>query len=184
MEKLKENLTKTELRKIAIEKREFMAKIGMTKKISIRITNNIKNSEDFINAQNIALYYPVKNEIDITGIMCKGKNFYFPKCTGNDMCFCKANSTSELKIGRYNIPEPLSDKINPDIIDVIYIPSLMANNDCYRLGYGRGYYDRFFANNNIRAKKIIVAAKNLITDKFKQDENDYKCDKIISEDIY
>lgn len=184
MEKLKQKPTKEELRKFAVEKRDFMAKVGMTRKISNRITQIIKNSDDYIRATTVALYYPIKNEIDITGIICNDKNFCFPKCTKDEMYFCKVNSLDELKIGRYNIPEPVSDKINPDNIDVIYIPALLANNNCYRLGYGKGYYDKFFKNNKIRAKKIIVIAKNLISDNFIQDEKDYKCDKIVSEDIY
>ena len=92
MQFLKEKTKKEELRKIALNKREFMAKVGMIKKISKKITTNIINSSTFQNAKNIALYYPIKNEIDITGIFCENKNFYFPKCQNDEMYFAKANS--------------------------------------------------------------------------------------------
>ena len=83
-------------------------------------------------------------------------------------------------MGKFNILEPIGEKINPSILDLIYIPALMANNNCYRLGYGKGFYDRFFAVNTTTAKKLIVVAKELVLDDFVQDEFDYKCDGIIS----
>ena len=57
----------------------------------------------------------------------------------------------------------------------------MANKKCYRLGYGKGFYDRFFAFNEIKAKKVIVVAFNLISNEFIQDDLDFQCDEIISE---
>ena len=82
--------------------------------------------------------------------------------------------------GAYNIKEPKGEIINPEILDLIYIPALMANRAGYRLGYGKGFYDRFFANNKIKAKKVIVLASELINDAFKENNFDYKCDEIIT----
>ena len=177
----KEENLKAFLRKEALNKRGAMAKTGLIKKISKTITENILKSNDYKNAKNIALYYPVKNEIDITGILCHKKNFFFPKCIDCDMVFCKANSIDLFETGCFNIPEPEGDTINPEFLDVIYVPALMVNNKCYRLGYGKGFYDRFFKNNKIKAKKVIVIASEFINDKFVEDEFDYKCDEIMTE---
>lgn len=182
MQTLKEKIKKEDLRKIAISKRDFMAKVGMIEKISKKISTNIINSSTYKNAKNIALYYPIKNEIDITSILSKEKNFYFPKCINNEMFFIKVNSLDELKKGAFNIPEPKGNIENPKNIDVFYIPTLLANKNCYRLGYGKGFYDRFFKSNSTNAKKIIVLSKVFVDDTFIQDEFDYKLDEIITED--
>ena len=167
---------KLNLRKMALEKRA-----SIPHDLSNKILNLILNSDDFKNAKNIALYYPIKNEIDLRGLLnVKGKNFYLPRCNQNELEFAKFISYSQMKAGIFNIQEPLGDKINPEILDIIYIPALMANKKCYRLGYGRGFYDRFFAKNQINAKKIIVIANEFITNDFVEDEFDFQCDLIIS----
>ena len=174
-------LKKKDLRKQAYEIRNKLASSGENPIKSQRIISKILNSSDFINAQNIALYYPIKNEIDITNLLkVQDKNFYLPRCNSNELEFVKYVDDKHLFIGSFGIIEPLGDKINPEILDVIYIPALMANTDNYRLGYGKGFYDRFFAKYNLKAKKIIVLANELINNSFVQDKNDYKCDSIIS----
>jgi len=51
-----------------------------------------------------------------------------------------------LKINRWGIPEPMSGiKINPDQIDVIFVPLIIFDLEGHRIGYGKGYYDRFLA---------------------------------------
>ncbi len=171
---------KSELRKYALEKRKTSGLCGVSEINSKRITSAILNSKEFKNSKNIALYYPIKGEIDITGLLnVKNKNFYLPVCKDNELEFLKYEN--KLVTGKYSIPEPTGNKINPEELDIIYIPALMANRKCYRLGYGKGYYDRFFAKYKIRAKKIIVVANELINDTFVQDSNDYRCDMVLSE---
>lgn len=179
---MKTTLSKKDLRIIAIEKRNDLAKLGVTNSISSQIVAKIISSQDFIKAKNIALYFPIKNEIDITSITkIQNKTFYFPKCNNLNLEFCPYNGENSLEIGSYGIKEPNTKPINPEILDVIYVPALMANKNNYRLGYGKGYYDRFFKLNNLKAKKIIVLANDLITDDFIEDSFDIACDMIISE---
>lgn len=179
MQILKEKLNKQTLRKNAIQKRDFMAQIGLIKKLSNSITKKILNSSDYKNAKNIALYFPIKNEIDITKIITNKKNFYLPKCTNLKMSFHKVTSLTNLKTGAFNIPEAYGYEIEAKNLDVIYIPALLANKKCYRLGYGKGFYDRFFAENYTKAKKIIVLPQNFISEDFVEDEFDIQCDEII-----
>jgi 5-formyltetrahydrofolate cyclo-ligase len=46
-----------------------------------------------------------------------------------------------------NIPEPVgSDIVSPDLLDLVIIPLLAFDKQGYRVGYGKGYYDRFLLN--------------------------------------
>lgn len=171
-------LDKKTLRKIALNKRTLILDDALNDAILKRIIN----FDVFKKAKNIALYFPIKNEIDITPIInIKEKNFYFPRCSNENLEFVQYQNKECLKIGKYNILEPMGEKINPNVLDIIFIPALMANRRFYRLGYGKGYYDRFFRKNNIQAKKIIIVPSELIVEEFIEDDFDIQCDAILSE---
>ena len=151
---------------------------GMENKIPLGTYNFIFTSI-YIEEDQVFI---IRNEIDLTSLLnVKDKNFYLPRCNGDDLEFCLFEGENSLTQGRFNILEPTGKKIDPTILDIIYIPALMANKKCYRLGYGKGFYDRFFAFNEIKAKKVIVVAFNLISNEFVQDDLDFQCDEIISE---
>lgn len=52
-----------------------------------------------------------------------------------------------IKKNEWNIPEPQNGiKINDEIIDVVFVPLLAFDNHGNRVGYGKGFYDKFLAN--------------------------------------
>jgi 5-formyltetrahydrofolate cyclo-ligase len=51
-----------------------------------------------------------------------------------------------LKTSEYGIPEPVAGiEISPEIIDVVFVPLLGYDKKGHRIGYGKGFYDRFLA---------------------------------------
>ena len=173
-------MDKNLLRNIIKDKRINIIQNGLLEEISHKVSLQIVNSEVFKNSTNIALYHALADEININELLkCKDKNFFLPKCIGSDLFF--APYSNNLVKGSYSIFEPAGDVINPEILDVIYVPCLCCNISHYRLGYGKGFYDRFFVKNNIKAKKIIVSSSDFITSDFVQDSYDYKCDYIVCE---
>lgn len=180
LEKKDETITKKDLRKKALLERQQ----GDFKVISSKIVQKILNSDDFKNAKKIGLYLPIKNEIDLTTLLqIKEKEFYLPKCLSDfEMEFFKFEGENDLEENKWGIKEPKKTcPINPKELNIIYIPAIMANKKCYRLGFGKGFYDRFFEKYDIKAKKVIVLANCFVSDKFKEEKNDYKCDEILFE---
>lgn len=174
---LKENL-----RKQSLDKRKYLSEIGLLNQISSVIVDKIKNSKDFINSEHIALYFPIRNELNLTPLLqIKHKSFYFPVCADNEMYFVKYTSEQNLKIGKYNIIEPIGEKINPNLLDLIIIPALNATKSLYRLGYGGGYYDKFFNKYNLKAKRMIAISKYFITEVDFKEKHDFKSDILVSE---
>lgn len=52
-----------------------------------------------------------------------------------------------LKMNAYQIPEPIAklNPIAPNDLDVVFIPLLQADQQGNRIGYGKGFYDRYLA---------------------------------------
>ena len=79
----------------------------------------------------------------------KDKNILISKSdfkTGNMTHFLLTDSTL-IKKNDYNIPEPIDGiEISNDKIEVVFIPLLAFDKTGNRVGYGKGFYDRFLAN--------------------------------------
>lgn len=68
----------------------------------------------------------------------------------------------KLKRGAYGIPEPVSGADEP--AEICVTPLLAVDKDGYRLGYGGGYYDRYFASHpNVLRVGICYAGQAVET---------------------
>lgn len=172
---------KASLRGIAKELRLELINSGQIDKISKQIVQNILNSDIFKRVKNVMLFYPLKGEINLLKLLeCGDKNFYFPRCSGDELLVCP--HCNDYKKNKYSIPEPLSEPLNTlDVLDIILTPALCVDKNLYRLGYGAGYYDRFFKNEKIRALKIIPISENFLCEKIPADEYDIPCDMAVFE---
>ena len=54
----------------------------------------------------------------------------------------------------YNILEPVNGEVvDPTLLDIVFVPLLAFDTEGYRVGYGKGYYDRFLA----RCRQDVIA---------------------------
>ena len=97
------------------------------------------------------------------------------------MDFYKWSAKSPLAINRYGIPEPISEtKVYPDIL---FVPLVAYDTSLNRIGYGGGFYDRYFEKNK-NIKKIIkigLAFSFQKTKKIPNNKFDIKIDRIVTE---
>ena len=92
---------------------------------------------EFCLSQDIQVVVPVTNFSDNT---MKSANFNF-----NTLLTAK----------KYNIPEPINPSIvNDEIIDFVITPLLAFDLNGFRVGYGKGFYDRFFNLINPKSYKV------------------------------
>lgn len=162
---------KTDLRIYAKEYRKSLD----IQSISQKMVNLIRQVDIYTHAQNVMIYYPVNYEINLLELTQDNKNFFLPKMDDKSLLVCPFGSN--LEKSKYNIMEPCSKPIDPDILDLIIVPALMADKLGYRLGYGGGFYDRFLKNCN--AQTIAAVPKELFVEKLPTDEFDVKIDLII-----
>ena len=139
-------------------------------------------------ASLVLLFYPVKNEPNLLSLaknlLTAGVSVAFPISIKDTttLDFRKISSLDELKEGAYGIPEPPANKPNRIALEgaICITPALAVDMRGFRLGYGKGYYDRFFKNNP-SVRKIGVAYQSFIARSLPFDEHDIPLDLIITE---
>lgn len=113
--------------------------------ISESICSFILDSSMYQHSKNIMLFYPLVNEVSLLRLLSDtSKNFYFPVVDGDVMVPVKYDNKFGFQKGVFNILEPVGEKLlDYSILDIIIVPALTVDKQGFRLGYGRGYYDKF-----------------------------------------
>ncbi len=179
-------MDKKPLRKELLKKRKEISK---EKKVIYdkEISRKIIESDYFKNAEQILVFASADDEFDTRYIIerCRMeyKRVFYPLCTdGNgNMKFLKVDSVGDLNIGMYNIPEPKSycKEYKSKKNDIIIVPCLSADENGDRIGYGKGYYDRFLKSFN--GISICPCYDELITETLPTDKYDTKVKIIVTE---
>lgn len=145
------------------------------------ICEKIKKLKCYTEAKNILIYSSLSYETQTKFLLTdKDKNFFLPKINGDELDICPYISDTECKINKYNILEPITEPINDlSVIDLAVIPCLCADKRGYRLGYGKGYYDRLLPGLN--CIKIIPVSDELVFETIPTGETDIRCDIIITQ---
>lgn len=87
---------------------------------------------------------------------------------------------SAVACGAYGIREPLQNKaIDKENIDAVIVPGIGFDRNGARIGFGKGYYDRFL--NDFDGLKIGVCYDFQLVDKIETDENDIPMNVIVTE---
>jgi 5-formyltetrahydrofolate cyclo-ligase len=107
----------------------------------------------------LALYYPSSFEINVLKLLeinfISKQNLLLPVIEENDsMNFFQWKKNEVLKVNKYGILEP--NKLIQNVPNVMLVPLLAFDKDKYRLGYGKGFYDRYL-------NKYLKKFKNILT---------------------
>lgn len=101
-------------------------------------------------ASAVFTYASTNIEVDTRRIieycLTRGIPTALPVSGESELSFYYIKSADELKAGRFNIDEPPPDRpAKPDKQALCIVPALCADGEGARLGYGKGYYDRFLS---------------------------------------
>jgi len=149
-------------------------------KISQQILSAILNLDIFNLSEHIMLFYPLQYEVNLLNLLnVENKKFYLPRINGEDLECCPYKKHDLLKLSFFKTKEPISKSINPQILDLIFVPALMVDTFNYRLGYGKGFYDRFLQKTN--AYTIVPIAKELLVENLPIDSYDKPVNLVITQ---
>jgi len=148
---------------------------------------NLLNSTIFSRSNIIGLYYPILNEVQTFRIIHKSfllkKTVCLPTLQDGKINFFPISTLNDLRMGKYNIKEPLLN--NNSIcqeVDTIITPGIVFDRCGYRIGYGKGYYDKFlkpFSKKNITAIGLGYEFQ-LVSDSIPYESHDVKLDALVT----
>ena len=154
---------------------------------SKKIIALVKGLPEFKSAETIHCYVSMneRKEVDthslIKDLIDSGKNVVVPVTNfkNGELEHSKLTSFDELEVNKWGVLEPKNVLNSEDEIDIIIVPLLAADKNFNRLGYGKGFYDRFLENE--KALKVGVLFHEFILEKIPVEDFDEKLDILISE---
>lgn len=142
---------------------------------SKKIVDLIKKSREFKEANVVAIFYPMMQEVDLLELLKTKKTFAFPKVEGSDIHFYTYDENTEFKRSTFGVLEPQNGDLIDHQIDFMLVPALAISKENYRIGYGKGFYDRFLTNNRPKYVFGVIYHFQEI-DEIPYEEHDQKLD--------
>ncbi|RYY22402.1 MAG: 5-formyltetrahydrofolate cyclo-ligase [Chitinophagaceae bacterium] len=101
-------------------------------------------------------YYPLVSRKEFNVAVCE--QVVFNKCVVAKIAWPKTDAdaiTMEAHLleehglfakNKYDILEPIGNNtVDPDLLDLVFVPLLAFDHKGFRVGYGKGYYDRYLS---------------------------------------
>ena len=173
------------LRKELLQKRKGIEK-SLKGKWDIEISKSICALDCFKNAKQVLVFASRENEFDTRYIIerCReqSKRVFYPLCLdkNGNMKFFKVDSVGDLQPGNFGILEPkrTCKPYSPTDFDVVIVPCLSVDKNKNRIGYGKGYYDRFLKD--FQGVSICPCYDEMQTDLLPIDEFDMNVQIIVT----
>ncbi|MBC8306049.1 MAG: 5-formyltetrahydrofolate cyclo-ligase [Pelagibacterales bacterium] len=156
------------------------------KELNKSIFKNLINTHLFKKTHyHIYLSNLLNNEVEtdevIKLLFRKNKRVYAPKIIGNNLIHIEINKHTKYSENQFSIREPVStNKSDPKIFDVVFIPLLAFDKFGERVGYGGGYYDRFLVNTQKNVLKVGLSYFEPVDKILDIEEHDIKLDFVIT----
>lgn len=157
---------KNKLSDLEIKEKSFVLENRLKKFLDLYFENLLKENVKEI---NILAYYPLRREPDFKGLYRKllrktnfniKINLAFPRVYENNMEFYIIKSLDDFEQGKFKVFEPkkFCEIINKNLNNIVIVPCLAIHKDLFRLGYGAGYYDRYFSEICFRNRCFLIGS--------------------------
>jgi len=187
---------KRKIRQEFLKKRNNLSRDEIKSK-SEKIEKELFSLPEFQRAKTVMFYVSFRSEVETEKMTRNAlklkKKIVIPVVHGEKIVVSEIkNLKKELTKGSFGIKEPKKEfrrRVNQKEIDLVVVPGVVFDKSGGRLGYGRGYYDRFLRSKSIRSRMsrsrqcaLIGLAFDLqIARKIPLVKRDMKVDKIVTE---
>lgn len=181
--------SKKEIRKLVLAKRASLGEAARADK-SLLIQKKVMALAEYQAAKTIMLYMNFRDEVETTeltkDVLASGKQLVLPCCAdGGIIIPAVIKDLDDLVIGMWGIREPDKEglvKAELSEIEFVIVPGAAFDLAGNRLGYGKGYYDRFFQLLPPFVTRAAVAFSCQIISEVPVAEHDKKMTLLITEE--
>ena len=174
--------TKEELRREGLEQRSQISRKEVkekSRKIQKKVLEVIGEDD------TVMSYVSYRNEVEtyllIEKLLHRKQVLAVPKVSGAEIKAYRIESMEELEENSRGIREPeKAEEISKTCIDTCIVPGVKFDIKGNRIGYGKGYYDRFLEN--FQGQKIGPTYQKLMEEKIPSDKWDIAMNKIVTEE--
>ena len=140
----------------------------------------------FLNTKTLYCYIDYKQEVGTKAIIEKawelGKEVAVPKIVGDEMKFFYIKQFSDLTDGYKGILEPTTLQCANTEEGLVIMPGVVFDETKNRIGYGKGFYDRFL-NSHRKLRTIAISFACQVVEKIPADEYDIRPQVLITEEM-
>ncbi len=146
---------------------------------------------EYVRARGIACYVSKDSEVDTRPLIRKAldnnRRVLVPvvKKGDIDLFFSEIKDLGkELAPGSFNIPEPKPEHLRPeslDAVDVLFVPGIVWDKEGYRLGWGRGYFDRVLKTLPEHVRSIGLSFNLQLVNRVPRDQFDLPVNTVVTE---
>lgn len=135
------------------------------------------------------LFLPIEKQNEVNTefllhiLQGKDKNVVISKSNFKDMSLehILLTDATEIKLNAIGIPEPQKGiEIQPQQLDVVFIPLLVSDKVGNRIGYGKGFYDRFLSKCKADVQKVGLSFFEPINEMIEVNTTDVKLDYLVT----
>lgn len=177
-----------------MDKQEIREKVNTERKTlhpsvisekSRKIIEILKSLDEYNDAETIMPYLSLDIEVDTkefikNELINKNKTIIIPFVEENDIKISRLDDFKNLDQGKFGVLEPIKKEKHEGKIDLIIVPGVAFDSKGSRIGFGKGYYDRFLQENK-EALKVALAFEEQIVDSIPAELHDISVDMIITE---
>ena len=140
----------------------------------------------FAQVGSVALYHPIHKETAtdtvFSAAVAQGKVVFFPRVEGETLRFVAVASLAQLVPGKFGVAEPCGDlPVCDRVPEMILVPGVVFDRRGHRLGYGRGYYDRYLGKCPVEICKVGFSYSFQLCDLIPEDDHDQLMDVLVTD---
>ena len=183
-------MTKQELRNRYLQRRNDLS-VQERKEKSIQVLQNLQTLPEFQKAEGVLIYLNYRSEVETIPfveelLQKREKRIFVPKVCGMDIRFYEITSIEDVKSGYQGILEPKEgmEEFSAQKLDakdcLIVLPGSVFDRKCNRMGYGKGFYDRYLKEHEF-IKKMGIAFEMQVLEEIPGEPDDVQMDMVITE---